>query len=80
MTHESEQERFRKKLAEWLGISYEDLEEYGEDVEAIENDNELEDYEYCIQFSSLTPQAILNKIHRIDDVNMVYFNLEELDL
>lgn len=79
MPDKNEQDYFREKLAVWLGITFEELEEYGEDVEPVENDNEVEDFDYQIQFSELTPLEILQKIGRIDADGVVYFNLEELD-
>lgn len=79
MNQKDEQDQFREKLAGWLGITYDELEEYGEDVEAIDNYSEVEDYDYFIQFSELTPDDILAKMSRIGEDNIVYFNLEELD-
>lgn len=75
----NEQDRFRKKLADWLGLTYEELEEYGEDVEANNEDKGEGDYSYFIQFSDSTSPEILDKITRIDHTNTVYFDLEELD-
>ncbi|WP_149240360.1 hypothetical protein [Dyadobacter sp. 32] len=79
MIQKDPQNEFRKKLANWLGITHEELEEYGEDVETIDNYSEVEDYDFFIQFSEKTPAAILNKMSRIEAGNVVYFNLEELD-
>jgi len=79
MANKNEQDYFREKLAVWLGITFDELEEYGEDVEPVENDNEIEDYDYQIQFSEVTPREILSKMERIDEDGVVYFNLEELD-
>jgi hypothetical protein len=79
MSQTNAEEQFREKLAAWLGITYEELEEYGEDVEAIDNYSEVEDYDYFIQFSEMTPPNILARISRIDADLVVYFNLEELD-
>lgn len=79
MANKDAQDQFREKLAAWLGITYDELEEYGEDVEAIDNYSEIEDYDYFIQFSEVTPPQILAKMSRTDDENIVYFNLEELE-
>ena len=80
MDHKNAEDQFRVKLADWLGISYDELEEYGEDVEAIDNYSEIEDFDYFIQFSELTPDDILAKMSRINEENVVYFNLEELEV
>ena len=72
-------DKFRNKLAKWLGVSYDELEEYGEDVEANDGSNGKLRYGYFIQFSNVTPTEILKKVSRIDKNRNVYFNLEELD-
>lgn len=72
-------DRFRNKLAKWLSVSYDELEEYGEDVEANDGSNGKLRYGYFIQFSNATPIEILRKVNRIDKNRTVYFNLEELD-
>ena len=79
MSKKNHQDQFREKLAAWLGITYDELEEYGEDVEAIDNYSEVEDYDYFIQFSEVTPREILIKMPRVEQDNIVYFNLEELE-
>jgi len=79
MSEKNHQDQFREKLAAWLGITYNELEEYGEDVEAIDNYSEVEDYDYFIQFSEVTPREILIKMPRVEQDNIVYFNLEELE-
>jgi len=79
MSEKNHQDQFREKLAAWLGITYDELEEYGEDVEAIDNYSEVEDYDYFIQFSEVTPREILIKMPRVEQDNIVYFNLEELE-
>ncbi|TDE10515.1 hypothetical protein [Dyadobacter psychrotolerans] len=79
MSLPNQQDQFREKLAAWLGITYDELEEYGEDVEALDNYSEVEDYDYFIQFSEVTPSEILTKMDRIGEDNIVYFNLEELE-
>ena len=79
MSEKNHQDQFREKLAAWLGITYDELEEYGEDVEAIDNYSEIEDYDYFIQFSEVTPREILIKMPRVEQDNIVYFNLEELE-
>jgi len=73
------EDKFREKLAEWLGITYDELEEYGEDVEANHEGKGRGDYAYFIQFSESTPQEILDKIERIDRKKVVYFDLEEMN-
>ncbi len=73
------EEQFRERLASWLGITYAELEEYGEELEAVDNYSEIEDYDYFISFSESTPREILNKISRIDSDRIVYLNLEELE-
>jgi len=78
MSEKNHQDQFREKLAAWLGITYDELEEYGEDVEAIDNYSEVEDYDYFIQFSEVTPRETLIKMPRVEQNNIVYFNLEEL--
>lgn len=77
--NEDQQEKFRKKLAKWLGVSYDELEEYGEDVEVNNEGVGKGKYGYYIQFSDATSEEILHKIKRINSNNTVYFNLEELD-
>jgi hypothetical protein len=79
MEYKSAEDQFRAKLAAWLGITFDELEEYGEDVEANELDEDNDDYAYKIQFSESTTQDILDKMSRIDEDRTVYFNLEELD-
>ena len=79
MSLPNQQDQFREKLAAWLGITYDELEEYGEDVEALDNYSEVEDYDDFIQFSEVTPSEILIKMDRIGADNIIYFNLEELD-
>lgn len=74
-----EQDRFRRKLAKWLTITYDELEEYAEDVEPNNGDSNREKYGYFIQFSDATPPEITDKLERLDHNNMVYFNLEDLD-
>jgi hypothetical protein len=75
---ESQEDLFRKKLAAWLGISFEELEEYGEDAEENNGDYGNVNYAFTLQFSKDTPQEILDKMQRISKRNIVYFNLEEL--
>jgi len=77
-TGESKEDQFRKKLASWMGISFEELEEYGEDVTENNGDYGNVKYAYTLQFSKETPQEILDKIIRISQRKIVYFNLEEL--
>ena len=79
MDHKNAEDQFRVKLADRLGISYDELEEYGEDVEANHEEKGSGDYGYFIQFSESTSQEILDKIDRIDRKRTVYFDLEELD-
>ncbi len=79
MIQNDPEDEFRKKLAKWLGITHEELEEYGEDVEAIDNYSDVEDYDFFIQFSEKTPGTILDKMSRMEAGYVVYFNLEELD-
>ena len=76
---EDPEDKFRVKLAAWLGITFDELEEYGEDVEANHEEKGSGDYGYFIQFSESTSQEILDKIDRIDRKRTVYFDLEELD-
>ena len=76
----SQQEYFRRKVARWLGISYDDLEEYAEDVECNKGDFDREKFGYYLQFSDATPKAIIGKIKRLDNNYTLYFNLEELDV
>ncbi|WP_221392483.1 hypothetical protein [Dyadobacter sp. NIV53] len=78
MGRKNEQDQFREKLALWLGITYDELEEYGEDVVANDGEHGKDEYVYMIQFSDSTPYEILDKIDRIDRRRTVYFNLEEL--
>ena len=72
--------QFRKKIAKWLNLSFDDLEEYAEDVEINNGINGKEAYAYFIQFSDATPPEITNKIKRLDNNNTLFFNLEELDV
>ena len=74
-----EQEKFRRKLAKWLGITYDELEEFGEEVEPNNGEPGKAKFAYFLQFSNSTDQEILDKIKRVDNNNAVYFNLEELD-
>ncbi len=76
---ENSEDRFRNRLAAWLGITFDELEEYGEDVE--ENDGDFGNlkYAYTLAFSKDTPQDVLDKMSRISRRKIVYFNLEELD-
>ena len=76
---EDPEDKFRVKLAAWLGITFDELEEYGEDVEANHEEKGSGDYGYFIQFSESTSKEILDKIDRIDIKRTVYFDLEELD-
>jgi hypothetical protein len=76
---DNKQDYFRKKLARWLGISYDELEEYAEDVECNHYDIDQARFGYYLQFSFATPIEITNKIKRLDTNNIIYFNLEELD-
>lgn len=78
MAQKDAEDLFREKLAAWLGITYDELEEYGEDVVANEGEYGKDEYVYMIQFSDSTPYEILDKIDRIDRRRTVYFNLEEL--
>ena len=78
MGRKNEEDKFREKLALWLGVTYNELEEYGEDVIANDGENGKDEYAYLIQFSDSTPFEILDKIDRIDRKRTVYFNLEEL--
>jgi len=73
------EDKFRVKLAAWLGITFDELEEYGEDVEANHEEKGSGDHAYFIQFSESTPDEILDKIDRVDRKRTVYFDLEELD-
>jgi hypothetical protein len=77
---DNEEDYFRKKLARWLGISYDELEEYAEDVECNNGDVDRTKYGYYLQFSDATPPEITDKIKRLDDNYTIYFNLEELDV
>ena len=75
---ESKEDIFRRKLAGWLGITFEELEEYGEDVEENNGDYGNVNYAYTLQFSKDTPDEVLEKMIRISKRKIVYFNLEEL--
>ena len=75
---ESKEDQFRRKLATWLGISFEELEEYAEDIEENNGDFGNLKYAYTLQFSKDTPDEILDKLIRISKRKVVYFNLEEL--
>ena len=77
-TGKSKEDQFREKLAVLLGISFEELEEYGEEVEENNGDHGQRKYAYSLQFSDDTPQELLDKISRISEHNIVYFNLSEL--
>jgi len=70
---------FRKKLAKWLGLTYDELEEFAEDVEPNHGGNGNGKYGYYLQFSDATPPEIVQKIKRLDNNYTLYFNLEELD-
>jgi len=77
---DSKQDQFRKKLARWLGLSHDELEEFAEDVEPNNGDSDREKFGYYLQFSEATPPEITEKIKRLNSNNIVYFNLEELDV
>ena len=79
MGRKNEEDTFREKLALWLGVTYNELEEYGEDVIANDGENGNDEYAYLIQFSDSTPFEILDKVDRINRKRIVYFNLEELN-
>ena len=79
MSEKNKQNIFRERLAAWLGITFDELEEYGEEIETVPNDSEIEDFDYYIEFADTTPESILSKISRVDLQRIVYFNLEELD-
>ena len=74
----NQEDQFRRKLANWLGITFEELEEYGEDIEENPGPSNL-DYAYILPFVKETPDEILDKLIRISRKKIVYFNLEELD-
>jgi hypothetical protein len=76
---ESREDLFRRKVAAWLGISFEELEEYGEDIAENNGDYGNRAYAFVLPFSPDTPPEILDKIRRISKRGIVYFNLEELD-
>ena len=78
MGRKNEEDKFREKLASWLGVTFDELEEYGEDVTANDGENGKHEYAYLIQFSDSTPFEILDKVDRINRKRIVYFNLEEL--
>lgn len=75
-----EADRFRKKLAKLLGLTFDELEEFAEDVEPNNGDTDREKFAYYLRFSDATPQEIKDKIKRMDLNNIVYFNLEEIDI
>ena len=75
----NQQDFFRKKLARWLGISYDDLEEYAEEVECNNGHVNYEKFGYYLRFSDAIPDEISRNIKRLDNNYLVYFNLEELD-
>lgn len=75
----NEQDQFRRKLAKWLNISYDELEEYAEDVEPNNGDVNRSKFDYHIQFSDATPPEITDKIKRLDSNYILFFNLDELD-
>lgn len=78
-TKKTKQEAFREKLANWLSISYEELEEFGEEVEPNLNKTKVNKWEYFILFSKDTPASVKKRINRLTGSNKVYFNLEELE-
>ncbi len=75
---QSQQDQFRRKLAAFLGITFEELEEYAEEVEENNGDYGNQKYTYTLQFSKETPEEVLARLTRISRRRIVYFNLEEL--
>jgi hypothetical protein len=75
----SQEDQFRKRLAKWLGISFDDLEEYAEEVEPNNGNIDRSKFGYYLQFSDSTPPEVTNKLKRLDSNNILYFNLEEID-
>lgn len=79
MSRQNAEDLFRARLAAWLGITADELEEYAEDVEENNGDYGNAQYAYTLQFSKDTPPEVLDKLRRISRRNIVYFNLEELE-
>lgn len=79
-SNDNEKDRFRKKMAKLLGLTFDELEEFAEEVEPNNGDTYRGKFAYCLQFSDATPQEIKDKIKRLDLNNTVYFNLEEIDM
>lgn len=77
--NDSEQDLFRKKLARLLGLSFDELEEFAEEVEPNNGDMDRDKFGYYLQFSEATPAEITDKIKRLDRNNRVFFNLDEID-
>lgn len=76
---QSPEDFFRQKLAAWLGITFDELEEWAEEVEENNGDYGNQKYAYTLAFSKDTPPGILDRLRRISQRGIVYFNLEELE-
>lgn len=75
---EEQNEKFRALLADHLGISIEELDQYGGEIEE-RTGNDGAVYGHYIRFDSDTPKEVLEKINGIDGNNTVYFDPGELD-
>ena len=74
---DGESERFEKKLAELLGVSYEELltTEY-EVTDHIGNDDLV--YEHIVRFTEDSPRSILDKIIGLNEKNEITLPIVDL--
>ena len=74
---DGESERFEKKLAELLGVSYEELltTEY-EVTDHIGNDDMV--YEHIVRFTEDSPRSVLDKIIGLNEKNEITLPIVDL--
>jgi len=74
---DGESERFEKKLAELLGVSYEELltTEY-EVTDHIGNDDLV--YEHIVRFTEDSPRSVLDKIIGLNEKNEITLPIVDL--
>jgi len=77
MMIERQQEEFEKKLADILGITYDELSEIGYEIETNESKDGLI-YNYIIEFPEDSSSEILDKINGLEDRKRVWLQPWEL--
>lgn len=75
---EIQQEKADRELAKKLGITYDELMELDHEIDS-EESNEGMVYNYIIKFRDDAPREILDKIHGIDEHDIVWLPSWELD-